>query len=230
MKNSIYTSGKYLANNPSWHLEDSPWKAGNIVYIIKKNRLRPRTICEVGCGAGEILRQLKKQLPASIKYFGYEISPQAYKLCRANPSGIKFHLADLTREDAGYDLILIIDVIEHIAHFIPFLKKIRTRGGKFIFHVPLDDCLKNKVFKKNYEEERKKVGHLHSFAQEKIFAALKSCGYRVDDYFITPSFSIYPHKSFKNLIGQILRRLLFRLNSRFAARMMNGFSIMIYCR
>ena len=56
---SRYNDGGYLSENPDWHVGDSPWKAQQIHKIIDRNKLSPRTICEVGCGAGEILRQLR---------------------------------------------------------------------------------------------------------------------------------------------------------------------------
>lgn len=51
----IYDDGTYLTNNPTWHEEDSAWKSQQIMKIIDKNTLSFNTICEVGCGAGEIL-------------------------------------------------------------------------------------------------------------------------------------------------------------------------------
>ena len=63
MKTTIYTSGEYAAKNPTYHVEDSAWKAHQILKIIQRNNLQPLSICEVGCGAGEILRQLQSNLP-----------------------------------------------------------------------------------------------------------------------------------------------------------------------
>ncbi len=60
MLEEIYTSGEYLAKNPTWHIEDSSWKAMQIIRMIAQNHLAPKTICEVGCGAGEILKQLQE--------------------------------------------------------------------------------------------------------------------------------------------------------------------------
>jgi len=54
----MYRSNEYLKNNPTWHVEDSPWKAKQILKIIGNNNLQPNSICEIGCGAGEILHQL----------------------------------------------------------------------------------------------------------------------------------------------------------------------------
>src|SRR5213075_586346 len=55
----IYQSGEYLDKNPTYHVEDSAWKARQIFQMIEKNRVKPASVCEVGCGAGEILKQLQ---------------------------------------------------------------------------------------------------------------------------------------------------------------------------
>jgi len=60
MTKEIYTEekGNYLENNPTWHIEDSPWKAKQIFKMLNKNSINPKSIAEIGCGAGEILNQL----------------------------------------------------------------------------------------------------------------------------------------------------------------------------
>ena len=50
MPESIYKDGTYLENRPNWHVEDSLWKANNIIKIIKKNNLTAKTVCEIGYG------------------------------------------------------------------------------------------------------------------------------------------------------------------------------------
>jgi hypothetical protein len=69
-KADIYRDGTYLETFPTWHGEDSVWKAQQIKKILEKNALTPATICEVGCGAGEILKQLSAQLDSGIKFTG----------------------------------------------------------------------------------------------------------------------------------------------------------------
>jgi hypothetical protein len=41
MVQQIYTEGKYLEENPAWHIEDSPWKAEHIRRIVTQNMLEP---------------------------------------------------------------------------------------------------------------------------------------------------------------------------------------------
>lgn len=51
-KDEFYKQGEYLEHNPSWHVEDSAWKAKQIVEMLNRHDIHPRTIAEVGCGAG----------------------------------------------------------------------------------------------------------------------------------------------------------------------------------
>jgi hypothetical protein len=72
-EHNIYTNGTYLRKNPLWHIEESPFKVRQIVKILRKNRLHPQTICEVGCGAGEVLRLLQQQMNAGCHFRGYQL-------------------------------------------------------------------------------------------------------------------------------------------------------------
>ncbi|HEY7127267.1 MAG TPA: hypothetical protein VH540_25265, partial [Ktedonobacterales bacterium] len=62
MLQTLYTSGSYLEKNPSWHVEESPWKAAQVLRMLARHQLHPRTIGEVGCGVGEVLKQLQEQM------------------------------------------------------------------------------------------------------------------------------------------------------------------------
>lgn len=79
---NMYLSNEYSEKNASYHVEDSPWKARQILKMVRKHNLRPVLVSEIGCGAGEILRQLQPHFPKEALLTGYEISPQAFELCR----------------------------------------------------------------------------------------------------------------------------------------------------
>ena len=81
MPEEMYTRGEYLQKNPTGHLEDSPWKAVQVFRMIQRRNLAPKSICEVGCGAGEILKQLQDRMDEDCTFCGYEISGQAFDLC-----------------------------------------------------------------------------------------------------------------------------------------------------
>ena len=115
----IYEDGTYLDNNPLWHEEDSPWKAKQIRSIIEKNSLNLKSICEIGCGAGEILNQLSEQYADDKEFVGYGISPQAFKLCnKKSKNNLIFKLSDLLEDTAVYfDIVMAFDVFEHVEDY-----------------------------------------------------------------------------------------------------------------
>ena len=81
MLEKIYIDGTYLQKNPGWHSEESAWKAQQIDSMLRRHHLEPRTICEVGCGVGEVLKQLQDKVDGTCELWGYDISPQALELC-----------------------------------------------------------------------------------------------------------------------------------------------------
>jgi len=94
---TIYTSGEYLKTTQTWHTEDSPWKANQIIEIICNNHLQPKTIAEIGCGAGAINDELsQKDSLIGTQFSGYDISPQAIELAEQRASErIRFFREDL---------------------------------------------------------------------------------------------------------------------------------------
>ena len=117
----MYTDGTYLKNNPNWHSHESPWKAKEVVKAIKRNNLNASSICEVGCGSGETLKIISEQLKGDITFTGYDISPQAFEICsKKSKNNLRFYLKDLTEESkAAFDILLILDVVEHIDLIVP---------------------------------------------------------------------------------------------------------------
>lgn len=227
----IYEDGTYLDNNPSWHEEDSPWKAKQIDKIIKKNSLNPRTICEVGCGAGEILNQLSK-LYVDQEFVGYEISPQAFKLCstKSKPK-LTFKHADLLKDDAAhFDIVMAIDVFEHVEDYFGFLRKLRGRAEYKIFHIPLDLSVQTVLRSSPIIKERKSVGHIHYFTKDTALETLKDTGYSIIDYFYTGGSLELPNRGWKANILKTPRKLAFSLNKDLAVRLLGGYSLMVLAR
>lgn len=95
MSKKLYTEGDYLKKNPSWHSTDSAWKAMHILKMISGNNLKPVTICEIGCGFGEILNQLYLKMPDNVTFSGYDISSQAINVYEDKENDrLCFYLAD----------------------------------------------------------------------------------------------------------------------------------------
>lgn len=229
MSEKIYRSGEYLKNNPTWHIEDSPWKAKQIFKIIKNNNLKPFSICEVGCGAGGILDQLYLSMPGNISFAGYEISPQAFELCRQKEKDrLHFYLEDLLEDGKPFfDIILAIDIIEHIEDYLGFLRKLRERGVYKIFHIPLDLSAQTVLRYSPILKARQSVGHIHYFTKETAIAMLIDTGYEILDYSYTASAIDLPAKSFKSSLLRLPRKIAYTLSKDMTVRLLGGYSLLV---
>lgn len=226
-----YTHGGYLARNPEWHVDGSPWKAAQVLTVLNRNGLAPARVCEVGCGAGEILAQLQRYLPKSAALEGYDISPQAIEMAslRANDS-LTFHVADFLAADTPqYDLILVIDVLEHLEDYFTFLRQLRRRATWKLFHIPLDISVQTLARVRPLLAARQSVGHLHYFFKEQALAVLNETGYDVIDVGYTPGL-VDRAKTRPQRMLRPLRRALYACSRDGAARVLGGYSLIVLAR
>jgi Methyltransferase domain len=225
----MYTDGDYLRNNPTWDVEDAPWKADLIFRIIEKHRIRPATICEVGCGCGEILSRLQQKLPATTRFTGYEISPQAYDLCKERSNDrLRFCLQNYCDEaENSCDLILLIDLIEHLEDYFGFLRNIRSKSRYKILHVPLEMFVLAVLHPGFLLGQRKKVGHLHYFSRDIVLQMLSDQGYEILDYQYTAGFSLPRDYGLKDKLLKIPRSLLYPICPDFTVRVFGGYSLLV---
>ena len=228
---NLYLDGEYLSKNPRWHVEESPWKAKQVLRMLRQNDLVPKSICDVGCGAGEVLSQLQKSLDRDCVFRGYDISPQALSLAwsRANEK-LQFVQGDVRSEnDAFFDLILVLDVIEHLEDYWSFLRELKMKSRYKIFHIPLDLSVQT-VFRQNALFKRRNLyAHLHYFTKETALQTLRDTGYEVLDYFYTPR-SIELGSELGQKLLRLPRRLCFAINRDSAARLLGGFGLLVLAR
>ena len=227
-----YTDGEYLRNNPTWHVEDSPWKAENIFRMISRHALAPESICEVGCGAGEVLVCLQQKLPADCDFWGYDISPQACELSRTRANArLQFRQADLLAEaETIFDLVLVIDLIEHLDDYYGFLRRLKPRGRHTIFHVPLDLSAYSVGRSHPILDLRASVGHIHYFTKDTALAALRDAGYDVLDWFYPRPRLQLRGKPLRQKLLALMREAIMPVRPDLAVRLLGGRSLMVLAR
>jgi SAM-dependent methyltransferase len=227
----LYTSGEYLASNPTWHAEDSAWKASQILDMLHRHGLRPRTVCEVGCGVGEVLRELHDRLNHRPRFVGYEISPQAFALAASRSSErLEFRLGNVLEDDEKFDLILLIDVIEHVEDYFSLLRGLRTRSGHTILHIPLELSVVSVLLDTPMTFSRDRLGHVHFFTRDIALGMLSGVGYEILDWRFTAASSQYPRGSWKLRVLERARRVAFPLNQTAAVRILGGYSLLVLAR
>jgi 2-polyprenyl-3-methyl-5-hydroxy-6-metoxy-1,4-benzoquinol methylase len=230
MDATIYSDGTYLTNNPGWHADDSQWKVGHIARMLERHGIAPASVCEVGCGSGEIVVQLAAKLAPGTQFSGYDISPDAYELCSRKAGGnIQFKLANLLEEDVRFDLALAIDVFEHVEDCYGFVRGLRDKARHKIFHIPLDLSALAIARGTKLTTMRRTCGHIHYFTKETALALLEHTGHKVIDHFYTSGATELDDASFgwKARMLKGPRNALYRINPDLAARMLGGYSLMV---
>jgi SAM-dependent methyltransferase len=232
MLEEMYISGAYLEKNPTWHVEESPWKATQIIRMLTHNHIAPATICEVGCGAGEVLKQLQKRMDEACTYCGYDISPQAIALAQSRANArLHFKLADIKQEEnAFFDLILAMDVVEHVEDYLGFLRTIKSKGQYKILHIPLDISVQTVLRATPLSGMREAYGHIHFFTKELALQVLKDTGYEILDYFYTSLYVELPSDRIGRKLLLWPRKLFFMLHPDLAARILGGFSLLVLAK
>lgn len=228
---SRYTSHEYLIQNPTWDAEDSPWKADKVMEVLNDSRVEPLTICEVGCGAGGVLAKLRQGFPDA-ELFGYDIAPDAEKFWSIHAGAdITFKVGDfLEQNQRHFDVLLLLDVIEHLENPFDFLRRLRQFARFFLFHIPLDLSAIN-IFRKNpLLRARSKVGHLHYFTKDLALCLLKECHYHVLDCRYTDVAFTGPKRNWKTNLAALPRRLAYSINKDIGVRILGGETLMILAR
>ncbi len=230
MKSNMYTDGEYAIKNTSWHQQDSAWKAGLILEMIHRNRLDFRSVCEVGCGAGQILKHLCSQLPEHIYFDGFDISPQAYAIAKqCEEERLRFHLEDfLSARGDCFDILLLIDVFEHVPDYIGFIQGCSPRAKYKIYHIPLDISV-NSVLRFSLINTRSSVGHLHYFTADTALATVRDSGQRVLDFCYTDAVvaRCSAHPSIRRNLGNVMRHAMSAVSARMAAQLLGGYSLLV---
>lgn len=227
---SIYLTGEYLDHNPDWHAGDAPHKARWIDGVLARNALAPRRIGEIGSGSGEILVELANRHPET-ELHGYDISPQAHAI--AAPKGterLHFHCADmLVAPPAPFDLLLVIDVFEHVPDYCSFVRAVKPLATWKMFHIPLDLSVQGLLRGTMYNRVRQELGHLHYFFKDTALATLEDCGHEIVDWTYTFSDEL-PNRRFRKRMLDGVRRLVRPLGRDATVRLLGGASLMVLTR
>lgn len=228
MSSEIYLDGRYAAANPDYHVKDSAWKAQQVCRLLERRRLTPARIAEIGCGAGEILRVLGEAMPGSTRLVGWDISPHAIALCRARSGRPEYVQGDLIEADVEpYDLVLCLDVLEHVEDYLGFLRRLRPKGRDFVFHVPLDLSVQTVLRARPLRLARETVGHLHYFTKETALATLETAGYVVDEWCYTAGALDLPDRSRLQTLARWPRRLGLAILPDLTVRVLGGCSVLV---
>ena len=229
-----YLDGSYLDNNNNWDREDAEWKANLVYCLLRSHSLEVNSVCEVGCGSGDILRHLQRVLPRA-ELCGYDISPQLLPFWnRSNEevlSPICFNLGDFHEINTiKHDVLLMLDVFEHVRDPFTFLEISRNHARNFVFHIPLDLSALGVARKNPLLNVRRKVGHLNFYTKDLALETLTDCGYTIIDWKYTGASFNSPNRSFYTKLASVPRRVLYTLNKDVGVRVFGGETLLVLAK
>lgn len=221
----IYTNGSYQRHNPSWHAEDSKWKASKILRFLKAYGLAPKSVCDVGCGSGGVIFELSKSMTDTI-FSGYDISEYAIAKARGQKNQNVDFFVGLPPEKKS-DLVMLIDVLEHIEDCSKLLKNFKSYGDFQLFHIPLNLSVIGVLKKDFYIRERLTAGHIHIFSKDMVLSQLQEHGYEIINWEYTSPAIDRCDSRLVSRLGKIARVIGRTVNPDLAAKIMGGFSLLV---
>ena len=119
--------------------EDHWWFVGKRLIIRALLRPFPQGLrfLDLGCGTGGILRDWMDENTC----VGVDRSDLALKICKKNGfnSLVRGDLMTLPFKPASFDIVMLMDVIEHLPDDVSFLENVKqvcTKGGRVVIAVP----------------------------------------------------------------------------------------------
>jgi SAM-dependent methyltransferase len=228
-ESAMYRDGSYLKYNPTWHIEESPFKVRQILRMINRQMLAPKSVCDVGCGAGLVLAELQPHLSADCICWGYDVSPDALAMCanRGNKN-LHFCLRDIRSDESGtsFDLLLMLDVFEHVEDYMGLVRAVRSKARQKLFHIPLDLSVQAVLRRNGLLLRRDHHAHLHYFTKETALRTLTDVGYTIVDWFYTPR-CIELGDLLVQKILRIPRVASFAMFPELTVRVLGGYSLMV---
>lgn len=224
-----YLTPEYLERNPTWDLKDTPWKAKIVATALARNGIEPSSICEVGCGSGGCLAELRTIYP-KVELSGFDIAPDAALFWnRYDGLNIYFEVGDvLQKSSLKCDVLLMLDVIEHLADPHNFLEGLHGKANYYMFLIPLDLSAASVFRETPLLYVRSKVGHIHYFTKQLALSLIRESGYKIIDASYTQAEYATPTRSWKTLIVRILRRMMCALLGRDrGVRLLGGETLMV---
>lgn len=226
----LYTSGAYALENPDWHMGEAPWKARSILQMIHRHDLRPESIADLGCGTGDVLALLAESLPHPTRMVGFDIAPAAIEFARAKQSdNLSFQLGS-PLENERFDLLLALDVFEHVDDPFSWVRNIKHLAEYTIFHIPLDLTVHRILRPRALAEIQRRYGHLHFYNRELALRFLNQTGYEVVDWTYTQEFREDAVQSPAAKLLKLSRSALFEFTPDLEVTLLGGCRLLVLAR
>ena len=175
-----------IQHHAEWLRRGAMHKADSIEMLLKRNKIRPASILELGCGTGAVLGELQQRGVADA-YYGVDFSAEAIQYMTDLYPEVHGAAADIVENpnpfgDMEFDVVIVCHTIEHLEHPIEFLKA--TEHMKFkhlIAEVPLEDLFFGRVKSLIKDRGTNAAGHVQFFTRKSFRKLLSKSGFIFQD-------------------------------------------------
>jgi trans-aconitate methyltransferase len=185
-------------------------------------------VVDVGCGTGAVIEALAEARPEA-RFEGWDPAPEAIDRARRRERpGLTFVLGDFAAADRRAELVLCLDVVEHVPDDQAFLEALAARAERLVLRVPLDLSVWDVARPLRLAAVRARYGHVHQFTRETAHALLDQAGLVVtrERYDRVP----VSVDTWRRRAAEGARALAGRAAPDLAARWLGGFSWLVECR
>ena len=132
------------------------------------NGLYYRSVVDVGCGEGTLLRNLFGDRN-DLRKVGTDLSPLAVEMAAGKNPGIEFKALDLVNDALSerFDLVICSEVIEHIDEDYAAIRNLAQMTGKYLVITTLGGRMRR------HEPD---IGHLRNYDPESLKTAVSKAG------------------------------------------------------
>lgn len=223
MEQTEYNKMEYFEKFYWWH-KGKLFMVNTLIDLFLSSKKGSMNILEIGCGTGETLKTLEKWG----NVYGIDMSKEAIDFCKTK--GFKnVVLGDINEMDISeyknkFDLIVTLDVLEHIQDDVSTLKRMRTMlkdNGYILINVP--------AYKFLWSDHDEALHHKRRYHSLELTQKVKDAGFTVlkKTHFVFTTFipiamfkflsnffrrTAYPKDSYvmlPNIINDMLSKILY---------------------
>jgi trans-aconitate methyltransferase len=186
---------EYILKNPGLGLDESDKKAIQILSFLGSNNFK--SMIDIACGAGRITTILKQKLRLK-KVVGVDISKTMIRNAKSKniTEEVEWICCDIFKYKTKYvfDLVLAIDILEHVVDDLALIKKISRMGKMTLIKTPMEDSfLDNKIMRRlgirdHWKESEERYGHVHHYNERQLADLVEKadCEIVKEDYIPLP--------------------------------------------
>jgi len=161
-------------------------KATSVELLLARNGIHPKTLLELGCGTGAVIKECQRRKLAS-QFTAVDYSKEAIEYLASQSNDIHCMAADITdpafRLEQCFDVVILSHVLEHLEEPLQFLRAMRKnlRFRYLVAEVPLEDLLASRIKNLFRDRSSNRAGHVQFLAEPSLIEMLHAAAFQVKD-------------------------------------------------